>query len=102
MFHLLPFTVGLLAGAAAVKMVKNDQAKNQLDKAQNTLLRATVSSLSAIEQSSARLRAKLATESVKPVQSAIGDVSPMTKLARKRAPSRKTAAKVSAKDGAVG
>lgn len=60
MFHLLPFAVGLLAGAAAVKLMREDKTKDGLEKVQDRLREATVSSLSAIEKSSARLRGRLA------------------------------------------
>ena len=59
MFHLLPFAVGLLAGAAAVRLIRDDKTRDGLEKAQERLREATVSSLSAIEQSSARLRDRL-------------------------------------------
>ena len=59
MFHLLPFAVGLLAGAAAVKLIREDKAKDGLEKVQDRLREATVNSLSAIEKSSARLRDRL-------------------------------------------
>ena len=61
MFPLLPFAVGLLTGAVAVKLVRNEKAKKQLDKAQEMLREATVSSLNSIEKSSSRLRDKLQT-----------------------------------------
>jgi hypothetical protein len=60
MFHLLPFAVGLLAGAAAVKLMREDKTKDGLEKVQDRLREATVNSLSAIEKSSARLRDRLA------------------------------------------
>ena len=45
MFPLLPFAVGSLTGAVAVKLVRNEKAKKQLVKAQEMLREATVSSL---------------------------------------------------------
>lgn len=104
MFHLLPFAVGLLAGAVTVKMVKNDQAKKQLEKAQDSLRRATVSSLNAIEQSSARLRSKLAEPVEAPAPALAVEAAPASapaKSPRKRAPARKTTAKP-AGEGAAG
>ncbi|MFT3848554.1 MAG: hypothetical protein QM739_07680 [Propionivibrio sp.] len=92
MFHLLPFAVGLLAGAVTVKMVKNDQTKKQLEKAQASLKKATVSSLNVIEQSSARLRSKLAEQAAVPA-AVIADAPTPAKAPRKRAPASKAAAK---------
>ena len=59
MFPLLPFAVGLLTGAAGIRLLRNEKAQKQLDKAQDRLREATVSSLNAIENSSARLRSRL-------------------------------------------
>jgi hypothetical protein len=68
MLPLLPFAAGLIAGAAVVKIAKNDKTKANLDKAQNRLKEATVNGLTVIEQSSAKLRGKLTAEA--PVASA--------------------------------
>lgn len=62
MFPLLPFAVGLLTGAATLRLFKNKSAKQQLIKAQGRLRDATLSSLNVIEHSSARLRSRLAPE----------------------------------------
>lgn len=66
MLPLLPFALGLLTGAAAVRLLKSDSAKSGLDKAkaglgkaQDHLRDAAVSSLAAIEHSSARARNRL-------------------------------------------
>lgn len=59
MFPLFPFAAGLLTGIAAIRLVRSEKAKKQLDKAQDRLREATVSSLSTIEQSTAKLRDKL-------------------------------------------
>ena len=59
MFPILPFAVGLLTGAAGVRLLRNEKAKIQLAKAQDRLREATVTSLNAIETSSARLRTRL-------------------------------------------
>lgn len=104
MFHLLPFAVGLLAGALTVKMVKNDLTRKQLEKAQAGLKKATVSSLNAIEQSSARLRTRLAEETEKPASVVKVEDAQPAKAPRKRAPARKAAAKPAkapAKEGAA-
>ena len=102
MFHLLPFAVGLLAGVVTVKVVKNDQTKRQLEKAQASLKKATVSSLNVIEQSSARLRSKLAesAEQAEAPAPASVSVAVPAKSPRKRAPARKAAAKP-AKEGST-
>lgn len=60
MFPLLPFAAGVLAGAVALRLMKADKAKAGLEKAQDRLRDATVSSLEAIEQASARARQRLA------------------------------------------
>jgi len=73
MYPLLPFAAGLLAGAVVTRLVKADRARASLDraqdrawtslgKAQDRLREATVSSLAAIEHTSAGLRAKLTHE----------------------------------------
>ena len=59
MLPLIPFAVGILTGVAAVKLVRNEKAKKGLECAQERLQNATVSGLSAIEQSSARLRNRI-------------------------------------------
>ncbi|MBR9973320.1 hypothetical protein [Magnetospirillum sulfuroxidans] len=73
MLPLLTFASGLVAGIVGVKLLKRvkapdslgnlgDKARTGLDKAQAGLRDATVTSLSAIEKSTATLRAKLAPE----------------------------------------
>ncbi len=69
MYPLIPFAAGLVAGALGIRLLKSAKtpslggvagtAKEQLGRAQEGLRQATVSSLSAIEQSSASLRARL-------------------------------------------
>lgn len=60
MFPLLPFAAGLLTGAVAARLLKVDKARTGFSKAQDRVREATVSSLAAIEHTSAELRAKLA------------------------------------------
>lgn len=60
MFPLLPFAAGLLTGAVATRLLKVDKARLGFNKAQDRVREATVSSLAAIEHTSAELRAKLA------------------------------------------
>ncbi|NUQ50426.1 MAG: hypothetical protein HUU27_10990, partial [Phycisphaerae bacterium] len=59
MFPLLPFVAGVLTGAVALRLIKTDRTKSGLDKAQDKLRDATVSSLEAIEHASARARMRL-------------------------------------------
>ena len=105
MFHLLPFAAGLLAGAAAIKLIREDKAKAGLDKVQDRLRDATVSSLTAIEQSSARLRGRLAGEagaSAEAEAEAVASVvAPAVKVASKRAAPRKAAVKSATKPAAA-
>lgn len=70
MYPLLPFAVGLLTGAVGIRLLKAGKARATLDKAQERLREATVSSLSAIEHSSAHLRARLATDAEPPLEPA--------------------------------
>ena len=86
MFPLFPFAAGLLTGAVAIKLIRSEKAKKQLDKAQDRLREATVSRLSTIEQSTAKLRDKLqgspASEPAATAQKAA--VKPVRKPATKR------------------
>lgn len=70
MLPLLPFVAGIATGALAIKLWRNDKTKAGLDKAQEKLRtatadagqklrQATVSSLAAIEHSSAAARERL-------------------------------------------
>ena len=59
MFPLLPFAAGLLTGAVVTRLIKPEKARTTLDKAQERVREATVSSLAAIEHTSAGLRARL-------------------------------------------
>jgi hypothetical protein len=81
MFPLLPFAVGLITGAASVRLLRNEKTKKQLAKAQDRLREATVTSLNAIETSSARLRTRLD----QPVEAA----PPATEAPRRPAAARK-------------
>lgn len=60
MYPVLPFAIGAMVGAAAVRLLKSVNLRGGLDKAQEKLRDATISSLDAIEHSSAGLKAKLA------------------------------------------
>lgn len=59
MFPLFPFVVGVLTGAVAVKLLRSEHTRQELEKAQSSLRDATLSGLEAIEQASARARARL-------------------------------------------
>ena len=94
MLPLLPFTLGILTGAAAIKLVRSNKAKAGLQRAQASIREATVSSLAVIETTSARARDKLAivpaTEAPAPVV-ALVTKAPAKREAKPRA--RKPAAK---------
>ena len=85
MLPLLPFVAGAAAGAFAVKLWRTDKARTGLDQAQEKLRQATVSSLTAIEHSSAAMRDRL---------------SPPAAPVVKEAPAARSAAKTSAKTSA--
>ena len=59
MLPLIPFAAGILTGVVAIKLARNEKAKKHLENAQERMQNATVSGLSAIEQSSAPLRNRL-------------------------------------------
>lgn len=71
MFQFLPFLLGLATGSAAVRVARSKQARQGLDRARagikalehpgSSLRSAALSSLEALEQGSARLRAKMDT-----------------------------------------
>ncbi|TJZ79182.1 hypothetical protein [Chitiniphilus eburneus] len=85
---MMPFVAGLLAGVAAVRLVRNKQTKAGLDQAQTRLRQATVTGLGAIEASSARLREKLAVVEVPEAPEAVEPVAipAVEAVPRKRAP----------------
>ncbi len=95
MFPLFPFAIGLVVGAAGIKLVRTGKAKKQIEEAQSYLRSATVSGLSAIEQSSARLRDRLQEEPSEAPQEeapAARRSKPAAKPAAKPAPKRRPAA----------
>ncbi|WP_200175093.1 hypothetical protein [Ectothiorhodospira shaposhnikovii] len=63
MYHLIPFAAGAVVGALAVRLLRTDKTRQGLEKAQDSLREATVSSLSSIEHASARARKRLESES---------------------------------------
>ena len=99
MFPLFPFVAGVLTGAVALRLIKTDKTKAGLDKAQDKLRDATVSSLEAIEHASARARKRLtAAEADEDGESMPAEAAePSAPAARKRAPrAAKAAPKVDA------
>lgn len=99
---LLPFAVGLLAGVFTVRLTRNNKARTSFDKAQARLRDATVSGLTVIESSSARLRDKLAagepadmTPAPLPAVGVEAEAAPVARPPRKRA-QRKPAANTKA------
>ena len=94
MFPLFPFVAGVLTGAVALRLIKTDKTKAGLDKAQDKLRDATVSSLEAIEHASARARKRLtAAEADEDGESMPAEAAePSAPAARKRAPRAATAA----------
>ncbi|WP_205762401.1 hypothetical protein [Magnetospirillum aberrantis] len=113
MLPLLTFASGLVAGIVGVRIAKSvkapeslrsaastvgDKARQGLDQAQSGLRGAAVTSLSAIEKSSASLRQKLtpAETETAPAEATV-EKAAAAKPARKRpAPRKKTAAKPAA------
>lgn len=57
--NFLPFTLGILAGSLAVRLARSRRAKQGLQRAGSTLRGATVSGLNSLEQTSAKVRARL-------------------------------------------
>lgn len=90
MLPLLPFVAGAAAGAFAVKLWRTDKARTGLDQAQEKLRQATVSSLTAIEHSSAAMRDRLSPPA-----------APVVKEATAARPAAKTSAKTAAKKPAA-
>ena len=102
MVPLFPFVAGVLTGAVALRLIKTDKTKAGLDKAQDKLRDATVSSLEAIEHASARARKRLtAAEADEDGESMPAEAAePSAPAARKRAPrAAKAAPKVDAAAG---
>lgn len=59
MFHLLRFVAGVLTGMVAMSLIKSKQAKAGLEKAEDTLREAAVTTLEAVETASAKARTHL-------------------------------------------
>lgn len=96
MYPVLPFAIGAMVGAAAVRLLKSVNLRGGLDKAQEKLRDATISSLDAIEHSSAGLKAKLAT-APEPAEAPPAEAAPARKApARRRSSAAAGAAKPAA------
>lgn len=109
---LLTFTAGILAGVAVVRYLKDEKTRDSLsaaetrareaashggdvvrsrfDQVQDSLRGAAVSSLTAVEQSSARLRAKLTPAPAEPAEP---PAAPKATRGRKAAAPKEKAAK---------
>ena len=59
MLPLLPFAAGLVTGAFAIKLWRNDKARETLGTAKDKLRLATAGGLARIESSSAAMRERL-------------------------------------------
>ncbi|MDD2664702.1 MAG: hypothetical protein PHD19_13215 [Dechloromonas sp.] len=85
MLPLLPFVAGLVAGAAAVKLWRNEKTAQTLTNAKVKIRSATVSGLSRLESSSASMREKLAVGEAAPDPADDADV-PAARPTRARKP----------------
>lgn len=105
MLPFLTFAGGIVAGIVGVKLLKQvktpesleslgDKARSGLDKAGAGLRDVTVSGLSAIEKSTAKMRGKLSPEAEAEVPAAApAATTTALPVAKKAAPRRKVAAK---------
>ena len=96
MLPLIPFALGLLTGAAAVRLLKSNQAKAGLDqvragadKAQEYAREAAVSGLAAIESCSAHLRSRLSPKAEAPKAGGAPPEAPAATPVRGAAPAAK-------------
>ncbi|MCA1908904.1 MAG: hypothetical protein LDL39_11145 [Magnetospirillum sp.] len=113
MLPFLTFAGGIIAGIVGVKLLKQvktpesleslgDKARSGLDKAGAGLRDATVSGLSAIEKSTAKMRGKLSPEPQAEVPPAApAATTTALPVAKKAAPRRKVAAKKKAAPAAA-
>jgi len=106
MLPFLTFAGGIVAGIVGVKLLKQvkppeslgnlgDKARSGLDKAGAGLRDATVTGLSAIEKSTAKMRTKLTPPAAEPPEAVAAPTATTTSLpvTKKAAPRRKVAAK---------
>lgn len=100
MLPLLPFAAGLVAGAAAVSMLRSERARAGLAQAQDALRSATESGLAALKRSSATVKQGFSAGEA-PAQTAAEAAAPAAPKAAKggarKAPPRKKAATPAAK-----
>lgn len=89
MYPVLPFAIGAMVGAAAVRLLKTVNLRGSLDKAQERLRDATISSLDAIEHSSAGLKAKLAAPDASPPAAAAPAEAKAEAAPARKAPARR-------------
>lgn len=75
MFPFIPFAAGVLTGMVGLRLLRTDKTKAGLEKAQESLRNATVSSLASIEQASARARERLQTVT-EPSEVELSDAEP--------------------------
>lgn len=62
MFHFIRFAAGVLTGAAAMALIKSKKTKAGLEKAEDKLRDAAVSTLRTVEKASAKAREHLASD----------------------------------------
>lgn len=86
MFPLLPFAAGLLTGAAAIKLWRNESTRAGIDKAQERLRQATASGLSAIKNTSVAIGKRLTPD--EPPEVAVA--APLSEPAKTSAKPRKS------------
>lgn len=70
MLPLIPFAVGVLTGAVALRLFKTQTSQKALDQVQTRLKKATVSSLETVSSASDKMRSRLTGE---PVETAPAD-----------------------------
>ncbi|MDQ7988358.1 MAG: hypothetical protein REI09_01880 [Candidatus Dactylopiibacterium sp.] len=88
MLQILPFALGLVTGAFALKLAKSEKTRESLRRAQSSLRGAAATGLAAIETSSGQMREKLAAPAAM-VEPAVAATAPAP-----RARARKPAATV--------
>lgn len=62
MYRFIRFAAGVLTGVAAMALIKNKQTKAGLEKAEDKLRDAAVSTLRTVEKASAKTRERLASK----------------------------------------
>lgn len=90
MLPILPFAAGLIAGAAAVGLLRSERARAEAAKLQEGLREAGESGLSALRRSATALRQRFAAPAETPPQAAPDEAAAASKP---KAPRKKAAAK---------